>query len=399
MSRGSAYLSDLTETLWPGSAPSGGSALPRSAARDYLPLPSGREPRLLVPAANPRAAARGVAAFTARHSSRVRSALVGAAFASGLAPLLLRDRIRVAAGGGIEDALSASLGRELAVAVHLGPPRANRKPVLLLLSPEGHAVGYAKIGVNPLTARLVEAETAALRTLARAHLPEVAVPRLLHTGLWSGRPFLVQEALPIGNRTRRPSQRQLLRCVTQIAGIDGPARRSLTGSDYYRRLLSAVEGLGAHPCMTQLRTALHRLPDIWLTFGAWHGDLTRWNLASTPQRDFVWDWERLAPQTPLGFDALHYELNESLHRGLESGVRDWLRTGAGLLRDPMLTKQGLCPRPQTVHTTMALYLIELATRYLHDRQDEAGGRRAAVGEWLLPALAELVDNATREPAT
>ena len=45
-----------------------------------------------------------------------------------------------------------------------------------------------------------------------------------------------------------------------------------------------------------------------LAFGAWHGDWTPWNMASTAGGLLVWDWERFATGVPVGFDALHYWL-------------------------------------------------------------------------------------------
>src|SRR5690606_7518829 len=228
------YLTDLAEILWPcggllgrgaDAAPGGDPGRPGpdgeepeesgSAVRAYLPVPSAHNPRVIVPATDRYAAARGIAAFAQRHSFRekVRTALLTTAFASGIAPLLLRDRLHVGSGRTIEHALAAALDREVVVAIHVGPPRANRKPVLLLLTPAGRAVGYAKVGVNDLTSRLVRDEIRALRRLADARLPDITVPRLLHQGEWNGRPLLVQEALPVGAQTERPTRRQLLRCV------------------------------------------------------------------------------------------------------------------------------------------------------------------------------------------
>jgi hypothetical protein len=40
--------------------------------------------------------------------------------------------------------------------------------------------------------------------------------------------------------------------------------------------------------------------------------------------------------------------------------------------------------------TALLYLIDLATRYVTDRQAEAGARLGALGTWLLPALIRRV---------
>ncbi|WP_106582676.1 phosphotransferase [Murinocardiopsis flavida] len=404
-----SYLTDLAEVLWPcgGLLGRGGdtAALTRTAAprpraeiREYLPVPSARNPRVILPATNRYAAIRGISAFAQHHSlrERMRTAVLTTAFASGFAPLVLRDRLHVAAGPTIERELSAALDRDVIIAIHVGPPRANRKPVLLLLTPAGRIIGYAKIGVNDLTTRLVLAETRALRRLTDANLPHMTVPRLLHAGDWNGRPMLVQEALPVGGQTDRPTRHQLLRCVTQICGIDAVTRRPLAGSRYRESLRDRVAALGARPEAAALRTALHRLPDVQMPFGAWHGDLTRWNIASTPRRAFVWDWERLTFDVPVGFDALHYELNEAVQAGVDTGVHRWLDSGARLLRDPMLGRVG--PRHESVSTVMALYLIDLATRFLHDRQAEGGGRGAAVDDWMLPAIAGLEERAAREAA-
>ena len=48
------------------------------------------------------------------------------------------------------------------MSLYLSPARANRKPVLQLLTPQGQAAGFAKIGTNQLTRELVTAEYEAL---------------------------------------------------------------------------------------------------------------------------------------------------------------------------------------------------------------------------------------------
>lgn len=395
------YLTDLAAVLWPcggllGHGP--GPARGRGRGNQYLPVPSACDPRVILPAHNRSAATRGIASFSQGHSlrERLRKLLLTGAFASGMAPLLLRDRLYVGAGPGIEHALAAALDRELAIAIHVGPPRANRKPVLLLLTPGGRTIGYAKVAVNDLTGRLVVAEARALRLLADHRLRDVTVPRLMYQGEWNGRPLLVQEALPVGDQTDRPTRRQLLRCVAQITALVEVRRRRLSASTYRGTLEERIAALGARPEAGPLMAALHGLPDVSLPFGAWHGDLTRWNIAGTARRSFVWDWERLSLDAPAGFDALHYDLNESVQAGVHPGVHRWLESGARLLRDPLMAELGLAAH--TVSTVMALYLIDLATRYLHDRQDEIGVHLAAVDDWLLPALEGLQERAAHEAA-
>jgi hypothetical protein len=398
------YLTDLAAVLWPcggllGPGDGGVRRLIRhERGNQYLPVPNAHSPRVILPAHNRSAALRGIASFSQGHSfsERFRALFLSGAFATGLAPLLLRDRLYVGAGPGIEHALASALDRDLAIAIHLGPPRANRKPVLLLLTPGGRTIGYAKVAVNDLTSRLVRSETRALRHLADARLKDVTVPRLFYEGEWNGHPLLVQEALPVGVQTDRPTRRQLLRCVTQIVGLTKVRERRLSHSPYRRALEERIVTLGARPEAAPLRAALRHLPDVCMPFGAWHGDLTRWNIASTARRAFVWDWERLALDAPAGFDALHYDLNECVQAGVHPGVHRWLDSGSRLLCDPLIADTGL--RPHAVSTVMALYLIDLATRYLHDRQAESGSHLASVDDWLLPALEGLQERASHEAA-
>jgi hypothetical protein len=51
----------------------------------------------------------------------------------------------------------------------------------------------------------------------------------------------------------------------------------------------------------------------------------------------------------------------------------------------ILAPMGVGPGPAGLVAT--LYLIEIATRYLHDGQAEAGARMGRIDSWLLPALA------------
>jgi hypothetical protein len=96
----------------------------------------------------------------------------------------------------------------------------------------------------------------------------------------------------------------------------------------------------------------------------------------------VWDWERFDTGVPAGFDAVHLELQTDLVNRLadpRASAERCLATAAAVLA-PL----GLSARQAEV--TAMTYLAELATRYLGDRQSEAGARLGDVGAWLLPAL-------------
>ena len=123
-----------------------------------------------------------------------------------------------------------------------------------------------------------------------------------------------------------------------------------------------------------------------LTFGAWHGDWAPWNMASLDDTLLVWDWERFTPGVPLGFDALHHDLQRRIAGGTDprTAVSETL-AAAGRLLLPF----GVAA-DDAVSATALLYLVDLGARYVSDRQAEAGARLGVLGRWLLPAILDQV---------
>ncbi len=101
----------------------------------------------------------------------------------------------------------------------------------------------------------------------------------------------------------------------------------------------------------------------------------------------VWDWERFTLGVPLGFDALHYELQRRIQVDPDA---------AGAVERTVTPRAGAA-RPvrragrTAAELTALLYLVDLATRYLADRQAEAGARLGVLGTWLLPVLVRRVE--------
>jgi len=100
----------------------------------------------------------------------------------------------------------------------------------------------------------------------------------------------------------------------------------------------------------------------------------------------VWDWERFSPGVPFGFDALHYDLQRRLQRTSDAtaAVDETVRRAAVLLAPFEVA-------PHAAEVTALLYLVDLATRYVADRQAEAGARLGVLGRWLLPVLLRRVE--------
>jgi hypothetical protein len=391
------YLEEVLGVLYPTATTSAGhlSARPNGVESraeriaEYVVVPDARRPRLLVPLTSRRVAAAAVRRYAEPQSrlARLKREAVVAALRTGASAVLLRDRLHVSgrAGDSIDGYLREALGMDLALSIHIGPARANRKPVLQLLTPDGSTVGFAKLGTGDLTRRLVRAEAAALSTLSRQGLRNLSVPRVLHSGQWNGNEVLVQSALPVW-LPRAPLTRERLTAAMREVATSGSLRRGqLDDSTYWIELRHRLRTVADQPdggaLAAAAQTLVERRGSTILRYGAWHGDWAPWNMAPLADTLLVWDWERFTADVPLGFDAVHHELQRRIEREPDAALAVERTIGAS---DALLAAFEV--EPQARALTPLLYLIDLAARYLADRQAEAGARLGVLGRWLLPVL-------------
>lgn len=395
------YLREVAEVLWPPPASvSIGTRDGRAAPRDseFLLLSRGQGPRLLVPASR-----RGAASAALHHAepastaARIRARLLAGALRAGLGGALAGERLRVSVpdtGDTVETRLSRALGHDLRVSVYLGPPRANRKPVLQLLTPDGRTVGFAKVGVDAFTRNLVRAERAALQRLASAELRHVRAPRIVHDERWNGAEILVLSPLPVWRGRAPLDGARLAAAMGEVAHLRGVRRQRLTASPYWTGLHERLSGVGGEEGVrlaAALTTAARRAGGAELEFGTWHGDWSPWNMASVHGPLLVWDWERFGADAPLGFDALHYWLQARtrLRAGRPRRAAPRYEAARCVAHAPALLAPFGVPA-RAARLTALLYLADLAIRYLRDRQEDTGTPLGAAGSWLLPALASEV---------
>jgi hypothetical protein len=357
---------------------------------EFLLLPNEDRPVLLLPRRPRRAAAAALRHYKASAVGRRRLAFRGLALAAqlGLADAL-PHRIAIEGGGTGPDAdvaayLRRVLGRDMVVSLRIGPPRANRKPVLELLSPGGDVLGFAKVGITGLTRELVRAEAAALGVLGAAGLTRLDVPRLLHHGQWRDHEVMVQA--PLSGSGRTVTRALLTSAMAELATVHGVSIQPVGQSGYWRGLHSRLEACSAREpaaALLQVLAGLQATAETTsLAFGSWHGDWTPWNMAFSGGRVLVWDWERFEAGVPVGFDAVHYQLQAAVQRN-PAGAQ--AAADAALFTAPM-TLGPLGVRPGSAVFVAALYLTEIATRYAGDGAAEAGARLGDVSTWLLPAL-------------
>jgi len=181
---------------------------------------------------------------------------------------------------------------------------------------------------------------------------------------------------------------RLARAVAGVTSIGRTDDTPLAASRYWRELTGRLERLPAGAAATEVRRLVQRLGrcagDTRLSFGASHGDWTRWNMASVGEGLLVWDWERFRPDVPVGFDLLHFLLQDDLVTRRDDPAASAQR----MVDDAVSQLRPLGVTAPAAHITALLYAMDLAVRYLTDRQLEAGARLGDVGAWLLPAIAD-----------
>lgn len=380
----------LLETLYPPPLVISPGTRSTAATRvRYLALPSVARARLIVPAHPAQASRRAVRRQLSGQRTRTRAARLGLGIlaATGMLPRVPGTRLYVSGPQSspcIEDPLRVVLGRDsLRLTMPLGPPRANRKPVLQVTDDTGAVLAYAKVGHNDLTRRLVRREAEALRRLQTARLEHVRAPRVLGLVDWQGLCVLVIEPLDteVPRLRGQPARQRLLAVVDDIAGVFGVTNHRWRESPLRSRLTQEAASCGTLAAPV-LRLVESLASDVVVPTGAWHGDLNPGNVALTNGRCPVWDWERFTEQVPIGFDLLHHDL----HRDITVSGEEPRRAVVHLLANAHELLSPWRLTPEVADTVVRAYLLLLAQRYLADGQARAGTQLGQVADWLLPAL-------------
>ncbi len=306
---------------------------------------------------------------------------------TGVARPLLRSRVNIRVSGGEGPSLNQYLAAELnqnhvSVAGAFGSERPNQKPVLRVFGEAGQSMGFAKVGWNELTRRLVDDEWRMLELLAGRNLRTIVAPQPLHSGTWNDRSIALSSAL-VGSARLGKARGPGLPALEEVAGLSERFRTRLGSSPYRAALSRRAAAVGDSAAVAEaLALVDQKWPDEEIEFGHWHGDWAPWNVRRTGDRFIVWDWERSGAGVPVGFDALHFAFQPRFAK-----TERPLSALAAAVEEvrPLLT--GLGVHGGAVVPVAVLYLVELALRFL----DAGDGRPRAATTHAESVESLLVD--------
>jgi hypothetical protein len=374
--------------------------------REFLVLPDRRHPRVALPVSTARVTAEALR----KHSQALslgeraaRTAMAGLVRVPGVQTGLTRaarHRILVSVprtlrAESLEDHLAEILGHDVVAAIGVGQPRANRKPVLHVLTPDGDTVAYVKVGTKKPTKVLVRDEAAALRSFwsSGRQTTTLRVPRVLHHAQWRDLEVLVLAPLkPESGRWRRRTVP--LQAMRELAGHLGTTESTLAQSPVWERAQDTPDALRdadrARRFDRVLTAAESRYGDTKLMLGAWHGDWTPWNMAWSGAQVLLWDFERFATGVPFGYDLTHYRLQAVLRDGGEEGAGRHVRRQLATKPDDRVPADDIVLSGNDPEAVWIAYLVELARRYTLACEPAEGTPLRSRTTWLLDLLHDLV---------
>lgn len=353
-------------------APAAGGAGP---SRTYVVLPRTDRPRYIVPTSGRHALGLHLRPGASSRRDGLARRVVGPAIRLG-AGRLLPGQVRIADGDdgdpGLRRHLAAVVGRrDIDVAVALGGPRPNRKPVLQVIGADGATVAWVKIGLDAHTDALVTHEIETLT--GRRPGPPIVAPDVMASGEWKGHPLLVLAHLPM---TEAPGDLDLNAIVVRsIAG--SVTQEPVTSGRWWQALRSVAGGPDTDPDgrLGALLDALEpELGGLTWPFGAWHGDLAPWNATWEGDRLHLWDWERATGPVPLGLDLVHNRIQVAMAR---DGA-DLRAAVATVTSRDRATLMELGYARDEVPLVVSAYLATLRARYAVDARLGPLGRAAPI---------------------
>lgn len=372
---------------------------------DFRLVPGPQRPRLIVPSGNARAASDALRRPSANDSVRsaVPRRLLSMMVSSRVGRLALPYGLRLSsASDSITDYLAQAISQEVVISLSVGSARANRKPILNVHTTDGTDIGFAKVGLNPLTNDLVIHEHDVLQQLTKNEGANFTAPAPIHFGYWHGHAVLLMSSL---RPDRRQGNKELpIGAAASIVGTTPLVWAPVDTSSWFTDLVgsaAALQGTAGKLLSELLDRYGQEYGAQVLPFAAWHGDFGPWNLARTSGVPMVWDWERYATGIPVGFDVIHFLTHQTLRdegnfkaarRALDStcrpALRQVLRRAAGISE----------PYQNVMNALVVGYLLSIATRFTMDSYTPGGHPVLSLADWHRTLVEDQLRAGSSAPA-
>ena len=230
-------------------------------------------------------------------------------------------------------------------------------------------LGYAKVGWNAITKKLVQNETLALRQLSQQGLKGIVFPEILYVGQSSERFVMVTKPLgrPKARLNKRAFESKLLQTLTEIANQDHVVGR-FADSIFWSTIKSRADRLqGYISCYERmvlervLRVLEEHLADVNLPWTWRLGDVTPWNawIDEKGERLFVTDLENATAYWLSGWDFFHFARMTARSASPELNVDECLK---------MITQYYSAFGVSSEHLLFLYlaYLVDLFTEWVED---------------------------------
>ncbi len=396
-------LSWLSRILWPDGS---GSIERTGSSPRWWASPSADNPKILIPADCPAAARTAVKRYHDGFSPKLRARSLAAEATMRWQPLAgaLLDKNLVGMAStddgeptGVLEGIRRLLGvPNLYVAFSLSTPKSNQKPVLQLLDERGRCLGWAKVAWNDRTSALVANEAHWLRHRAE---PPLSIPELLHDTEIAGRRVAISSGVDVSRRPRRsPSAMPSFDVFHSVAALGTAATVDIETSTWWRSVERVLHH-GTDRERDAVRAAADSCAGLRIRVGAWHGDLTPWNLMTSGNRTHLIDWEFAADGVPFGFDLCHF--NTQVASEMKASTADSRRVALDAIdHSARLSPQGLAGlgiEPENRTAIWRLYLVELVRRSVALRANGYPMDRVMQGAAALDRLERAVGGHTVDP--
>ncbi len=291
----------------------GGEITDKGETFFHVALPDGRG--YLLPANSKKPAVKGLSMYVPqKRKTKIAKEILRFGISSGVANHLL-PKINIDLEEVKELLRDVFAERDIHISISLGTPGPHRKPVLQILTDKGKVLGYAKVGWNEETRKLVINEAETLKLLSSHKLP-FNIPELIYLSEIEDKLICIQGPPPASARTAPGNlTSEYINAVHAMAEL-GVKWKPLEETDFWKRMVNYVQSIKNTYWQERIVEAMESIKEEWkgekVPLHLAHGDFTPWNAMQVNGKLYLYDWEYAMKEAPAGYDLFHFRFQKLL---------------------------------------------------------------------------------------